>query len=93
MISPMGRASEFATWDELKSRVRQELQAANLEMLHYRFFVFSKEWLEVPMPEQWPLSVPPAKEERKETRGRVVFDEWHVTCLRSEASARQASGV
>ena len=71
MISPMGKASEFATWDELKSRVRRELQSANLEMLYYRFFIWSKEWREVSMPEQWPLGVPPAKAKRQATHRSV----------------------
>lgn len=58
MISPMGKASDFATWEELKSHVLKQLQSMNLEMLHYRFFVFSNEWKEVPSPVQWPLTVP-----------------------------------
>ena len=58
MISPMGKASDFATWEELKSHVLRRLQSMKLEMLHYRFFIFSNEWREVPMPVQWPLTVP-----------------------------------
>jgi hypothetical protein len=58
MISPMGKASDFATWEELKSHVLRQLQCMKLEMLHYRFFVFSSEWREVPLPVQWPLTVP-----------------------------------
>jgi len=65
MISPMGKVSDFATGEELKSHVLRQLQSMNLEMLHYRFFVFSNEWREVPMPVQWPLNVALPTQKRK----------------------------
>ena len=69
MISPMGEASDFATWEDLRSHVHKQLQSMNLEMLHYRYFVFSNElWLEVPMPVQWPLSAPLERQRRHEIR-------------------------
>lgn len=64
MISPMGKSSDFATWEELKSHVLRQLQSMNLEMLHYRFFIFSNEWQEVPFPVKWPLTVPLASRKR-----------------------------
>lgn len=69
MISPMGKASDFATWEELKSHVLRQLQSMNLEMLHYRFFVFSNEWREVPLPIQWPLTVPLPTQKRRQIHG------------------------
>lgn len=69
MISPMGKASEFATWEELKSHVLKQLQSMNLEMLHCRFFVFSSEWKEAPLPVRWPLNVPLPTQKRQIHRG------------------------
>ena len=65
IVSPMGKAFEFPTWEELIAHVKKQLQSMKLEMLHYRFFVFTNElWLEVPMPVQWPLNVPFGRQNR-----------------------------
>ena len=66
MISPMGKAADFATWEELKSHVLRQLQSMKLEMLHYRFFIYSNEWREVPLPVQWPLTVPLPTQKRRQ---------------------------
>lgn len=71
MISPMGKASDFPTWEELKSHVLRQLQSMNLEMLHYRFFVFSNEWREVQLPVQWPLTVPLPTQKRHQSHRDV----------------------
>lgn len=51
IVWPKGKVMDFPTWVDLRTHIRHEIRAENCDAFKCKFYVFLKEWLEVPRPE------------------------------------------